>query len=312
MASAAPDERLSAWMDGELDDAEKVRLEADLASDADLRSQLQELEAAVALFKEHAPVRAPDALYAAVMAAADAEPVQLAWYQRLRRPGGWPIEGLAIAAAAALVLVLAWPVSQDGESGAARMDKTPSYDLPPAPVRPEQKGAAQVGTAEAEPPPQLKTTQPTPSAPDVVAEGEADVAEPLASTGAKGEVVGGTGDLAAPGFSYNLEVDDPQAQLAVLRIAGRYQGEVTRADREPLRGDELLETGLADLVVSLPRDALQAFGRDIAKVGGTLTTQGDNRMIAGDAVPVRVTLSMTKTAVKKGTKPSTAPKGKGE
>ena len=104
-----PSENLSAYLDGELTDAEARAIEAQLASDPDLMAELNELKEAQDFIRSHGPIQAPPAFYAKVLSALDDEPMQQSWWNWLSRPFGLPVQGLAVAAVAALVLILAIP-----------------------------------------------------------------------------------------------------------------------------------------------------------------------------------------------------------
>ncbi|MEZ4320966.1 MAG: zf-HC2 domain-containing protein [Myxococcota bacterium] len=127
--SAFPDERLSAYLDGELSEVERAQLEASLQSDPALRADLDALSEARSFFAQHGAVAAPEGFLEDLLAAVEEEPevVQLAWY---RRPFGVPIEGLAVAAAALLVVWIALPGTRDTSeptatgAGAAIMEQT--------------------------------------------------------------------------------------------------------------------------------------------------------------------------------------------
>jgi anti-sigma factor RsiW len=97
------DERLSAYVDGELDDLETARLERDLQQDPSLREALSAVRAARAWVQREGPVSAPPALFDKVMAEVNRDrqtSSQHAWW---RRPFGVPLEGLALAAVVVLV-----------------------------------------------------------------------------------------------------------------------------------------------------------------------------------------------------------------
>lgn len=104
------DERLSAYLDDELTSSEIAELEADLARDPALRAELDTLRSLQGFLRSSAPVAAPPGFLEDVLALAAEEDnvVQLAWW---RRPFGIPLEGLAVAAAALLVVYVALPTS---------------------------------------------------------------------------------------------------------------------------------------------------------------------------------------------------------
>lgn len=112
--------RLSAYLDGSLSEAEAAEVEQALARDSALRGEFEAMKRAVTLLREAGPVRAPADLHAKIMERLAAEPMpggRLAW---LRRPlGRLPMEGLALAAAALLVVVaIQWKPGQPSQEAA--------------------------------------------------------------------------------------------------------------------------------------------------------------------------------------------------
>ncbi|MCB9679320.1 MAG: zf-HC2 domain-containing protein [Alphaproteobacteria bacterium] len=132
MSEPFANEMLSAYLDGELSEGERAELEATLAEDAGLRAELDALADARAFLAEHGAVSAPEGFLDDVLALVEQEPqvVQLAWY---RRPFGIPIEGLAVAAAALLVVWIAIPNSRETQA--------PGTGAGAAVVQPEMKKA---------------------------------------------------------------------------------------------------------------------------------------------------------------------------
>ena len=103
------DERLTAYLDDELDELGRVRFEAELRDDAELRDALQALRDSREFMRQAGPLAAPAGLYDKIMDKVDEDVVvsdRSAWW---RRPMGVPIEGLAVAAVAVLVLLSALP-----------------------------------------------------------------------------------------------------------------------------------------------------------------------------------------------------------
>jgi len=102
-------ENLSAYLDGELSDSEARALEAQLAQDPTLMAELNELKDVQDYIRSHGPIQAPPGFYAKVLSTVEQEPIQASWWSWLSRPFGLPVQGLAVAAVAALVLLLAIP-----------------------------------------------------------------------------------------------------------------------------------------------------------------------------------------------------------
>jgi anti-sigma factor RsiW len=118
-------EQLSAYLDDELSADERRAVEASLADDGDLRAELEMLAEARAFLADHGAVSAPAGFLDDVLAAVDDEPevVDLGWFQRMRRASrqtlGVPIEGIAVAAAALLVVWIALPGGSAPDSAPA-------------------------------------------------------------------------------------------------------------------------------------------------------------------------------------------------
>jgi negative regulator of sigma E activity len=125
---ANADERLTDFIDGELSDSEAAELEAELARDPELRAMLADLRHVRDTLATHGPVKARPVLFDKVMAAVENEPMPAnnswAW---LRRPFGIPLEGLALVAAALLVVLIGLNLK-----GAAMMAPTDDAASPPA------------------------------------------------------------------------------------------------------------------------------------------------------------------------------------
>ena len=69
------DERLSALLDGELDDMERKAVEDAVARDADLRRELDELRRTREFLRRHGPAEAPPDFLAKVLAKVEHEPM---------------------------------------------------------------------------------------------------------------------------------------------------------------------------------------------------------------------------------------------
>ena len=98
MSTGFADERLSAYVDGELDAAERRRLELELERDPELRAEVEALQATQSLLQRHGPAVAPTDFRVRVLEAGADEPVSAPWWAWLRRPFGLPSEGLLVAA----------------------------------------------------------------------------------------------------------------------------------------------------------------------------------------------------------------------
>ena len=102
-------EDLSAYLDGELTETETRALEKELSKNPVLMTELTELRDAQDFIRAHGPTHAPPDFYNNVLTALEQESVEQSWWAWLARPFGIPIQGVAIAAIAALVLILTIP-----------------------------------------------------------------------------------------------------------------------------------------------------------------------------------------------------------
>ena len=111
MTQPTANEQLSAYLDGELSTPESMQLERQLERDPELRAELNSLRDAMDFTQLHGPLQAPTNLLAHVLEAVKDEPMPTSWWQWFNRPFGLPIQGIAVAAVAAVVLFIAIPVS---------------------------------------------------------------------------------------------------------------------------------------------------------------------------------------------------------
>ncbi len=155
--------RLSAYLDGELSDAEMAEVARALEEQPELREAYRELQAAVELLREHGPVQAPPRFHAQVMQRVEGVGHRGGWLSRLLGPlGRHPAQGLGVlvVAAAVLLLVFRGPQLDDlGGSDPLGADG-PAVDLPPereaaAPgpeLEPEEEQGGTADSAQEHPP----------------------------------------------------------------------------------------------------------------------------------------------------------------
>lgn len=305
MSTAPADERLSAYLDGELTDEEAASIEAELAGDPALRAELGRLKAVVALMHDEGPVRAPLGFHASVMARIEAEhPAQPSWWDWLRRPFGVPIQGLAVAAVALMVFaVVAWP---DGEAPPGPPTESPTWrsteaegERSPAALKtvPSPKEAPlekASGKADAEGPPvraKEEAVAPLPAeAPAVDAAPEPAPAEPPPQ-----------GRSLPRG--YTVVTDDVTSLRTLLATVGRFGGTVTDASGQPLTSAEMT-TSRTHLRIDLPTAQLAAFEAALDALGMVQRTF-DDKLYYADEVSVSVTLQLAGGSV--GGSDDTAP-----
>ena len=312
MSTRFADERLSAYLDGELSSTEAQSFEQQLERDPELRSEVEAFEAAAKLLREHGPVRAPAGFHARVLDAVRDEPLRPPWWSWLRRPFGLPMEGLLVAAAAVVVLWVALPeptstpLSDAVDPGAARIDWADPEPVaePKAPeaLAPAAEAPAALDKPKTSPKkaPSKKVMTPSKGAP---ASSRAPLKQRDATDGAKVKglpdvgVAGGqgTGETESPklvgGHNFRVTTSDPEAQFALQRIASRYQSIATNPDGTRLAGTELASGGGLTAVIQLPHDSLAAFERDLAGIGSVSTTY-DKSLFNTDSIPVTIHLQL--------------------
>ena len=91
-------ENLSAYLDGELTDAEARALEVQLSQDPSLMAELNEIQAVQSFMRSHGPTQAPPGFYTNVLSALEDEPMERSWWAWFSRPFGLPVQGIAVAA----------------------------------------------------------------------------------------------------------------------------------------------------------------------------------------------------------------------
>ncbi len=275
-----PDERRSAWLDGELPDAGQRELEAELARDPSLRAELDALESVVRLVRAEAPTVAPPGFHQRVMARvaesreAAAPPGLLGWMSAwLRR---WEAIALVGAAAAALVLVVPFAPSPDPDdpspaaapTGAARATASEPYR--PGQADPGQADPGQVAAAPTDAAP------PMPGATQVVGRARVEPPPP-AGAGLVEQVRNGTNLAwepapvadgvvgAAPGSGrFVVSSDDPALRRQVVDLAARY-GSVRDPRGRPV--DAAAFTGTEDVLVTVSQAELPALARGLEGLG---------------------------------------------
>lgn len=220
-ANSDGNDDLSAWLDGELGEAEMAELEAELARDPALRAELAELEAVVRFVRDEAPVPAPDDFERRLAARIAAEQPEHAgfgarsaegWSSWWRRPLGIPLEGWALTLAAAAALLIAWrvPALVGGvpDDGGERELSPAAVEPPSMPLRPDL-GPDNPGAPSKDAPPEVigrATTDPRAEAKKVASTRGIDAAPPVAD----GVVPDGAPD-AVPAPSPGLELPLAQA-----------------------------------------------------------------------------------------------------
>ncbi|MCB9760068.1 MAG: zf-HC2 domain-containing protein [Alphaproteobacteria bacterium] len=315
MTDPIANERLSAYIDGELDDATVAEVERALREDPALRAAHDELLAAVDFVREHGPADAPRGFHARVMNHVGGMPLPIPWWRRLLRPfRAVPVESLAVLAAAALVIyVIATP-----DPAPTPPEVAHSVAEAPAPVEapaPALKPAAPVAP---ETPPQIATddavaqrTPPTPAerrevldellgtrASEMSEDGVALVDPSTAPPAEEGsaQVSEGVASGLSASVAYRLSAENPRALYDLAALAGRYGGSLVDAGTgEPVSARRLSSTdSRVSVRVQVPAGRIEEFTRAAAAIGRVTTTSSkDNQLYGGGLMELQVDLVYT-------------------
>jgi hypothetical protein len=166
--------RLSAYIDGELSDAEMAEVARAIEEQPEVREAYQALLTAVELVRDHGPVQAPAGFHAGVMRQVEGLSGGRSWFERLFGPlGRHPVQGLGVAvvAAAVLLLVFRGPVLDGELPGSSNLPSVTEREA--AVPGPEAGEGAEQGEAMEPPAVELE--------PEVQQQGSAS-AEPAPST----------------------------------------------------------------------------------------------------------------------------------
>lgn len=318
------DERVTAYLDDELSPTERAAFEAELQTNPALQAELDALSSAQAFLSDHGSLAAPAGLLDDILAAAAEENVvSIAWY---RRPFGIPLEGLAVAAAALLVVYVALPggpaESVSPTEVAAGRAAPPRLPVKSAPLnasdaKPKGYLANQedgVAAVDLDPEQQAlaekkvwneKASQNEGKAEASVdrAKGVADFEVPEVGDKSIAKDVAVEGEKLAEGiesakplfsqvpYSYSIATTDPAVLAQLAALAARYNGQLKGEGAKALAIEELSGSDAATVMVKIPSHALRDFGRSLEALG-VVRAQSDNSMFAGDPVEVRVSVQL--------------------
>lgn len=308
---SSPAENLSAYLDGELTAAEIAALESELAGDAELRAELEALEGAVDFMRSHGPLQAPagfaDAVLSRVSEEAAPAASNLVW---LRRPMGVPIEALAVAAAAVLVLVFAMTGGTGSETSLAPREvmepteRTGAVWAPPQEADENAEGEAVAPAVEpaGEPEEVAKLAIPRTAAPSPMAKPRPKpksapvyTSKEVEALGTKGgtteeatdEIATGTatGMTVVP-FSYTLSTEDPEVLKQLDVLARRYGGRLETAGGGAYAVASM-NPGTQQVFVRLPNTQMANFGAELRKLGEVHLADA-NDMVASSEVTLEI------------------------
>lgn len=241
--------RLSAYLDGSLDESEAAEVEAALSRDAALRAEYEAMKRAVLLLRERGPVSAPPDLHAKIMRRVAQEPAPSGSLVWLRRPlNRLPLEGLALAAAALLVVIaIQWRPERPAEAPPPEAEPLAKVAEPSPAAPPEltSPSAPALGAPESEAAPKkslaLGKTLPVAPSAKTGASVAAAPEEPYVADWEKQETKAGPEQQKAeeqPGledalskgvsmrtaYYYRLTTEDPAALEALASLAERSGG----------------------------------------------------------------------------------------
>lgn len=253
--------RLSAYLDGELETGEAREVEDALARSPELREELDGLRAAAALLRAGGPVPAPKGFARRLDARLSQEPLRVGWRRHLHRVRA---EAVLLAAAAAAVIVWAGQKPAETPPEAAPADVAPT--------------ALTKGEAPAPPPPDLVEDGATKPAVDMAGmpgvEPDAEVAPSKADGVLGGEKTARKSKLAPEGKPQSFAgVKSPKPSksekgVEVVPYAPAWEQQGDSVDAPPtvkassqIRLTLTSDTGLKDL---------DAFARSL---GGSLTDE---------------------------------------
>ena len=244
------------------------------------------------------------------------------WWAWVRRPFGMPIEGVAVAAVALLVLAV---VGLPGEAPPTDLDLPEYRDVPPSP-----EGEAAPAAVKLPALPEKEVPAEAPEAkPEAGGEGmgksapaPAPAPEPSAEADVPDETVAAEGTdedpAAAPPLrsvpnGYDLFTEDVSALRSLLALVGRLGGEVTDLDGNPVTSAEMTSSR-RDVKITLPQASLNEFQSQIASLGVARPTFDDDRLLSSATVELQVGIQLSGGGVgtgdgdKPGTERRPAPK----
>lgn len=294
--------KLSAYIDGDLSPAEKAELERALASDAELREEYEQMLAAVELLRMHGPVSAPPDFHRRVMERVAEEPApSVSLWARFRSwLGSMPLESVAVAMAAVLVVVLVGqfglskvndPAPDEGPADAADevAAASPEVEDDVAPVEAQEPNAYDAAAdliqsaweeqKPAPPPVERETPEDGVATLDMTdfAQGDPvldemrEATEPATPDRAKVDA-SGAGEALASELSYRLQLSDSADFKSLMGLVRRFDGVAVHAvTGEPVSMKDLGDNPGVPVRVRLPEENLSGFYDGLRRLGGVTT-----------------------------------------
>ncbi len=281
--------RLSAFLDGGLSDAESAAVAEAIEQDPELKAEFDALRRAVELLRREGPVEAPRGFHARVMAELPGDRWAPRTVIQLRRAfTRVPVEAAALAAAALVVVIV--------------LGRQPE-DIPAPPSAPVLTPAAAPATAPpvTGPPPPAATASPAAepeaapepaAAPQKGAQKKGDTRKASGKKGSK-EATQGTyvadweqgGDGAARPFGYRVSLSDREVLYALSVLAERNGGQMLdSAGRRVKPWPLTTESNYAQIQLMMPASAANKVHGQLRALGGvegsppstTLTLDADH------------------------------------
>ena len=318
--------RLSAYLDGELSEAEAAEVAQAIEQQPELRAAYEELRTTVAFLRRHGPVQAPARLHAGVMRAIEDQPAGRAWQRRLLAVfGRSPLQGLGVAIVVGAVLLVVFrgpsapPPAAPPEREAAAPGIEAPGDIPPEPAEEAPPEATAEGAAGAGPEIAAKI--------DLSRKERGSGRSARAGDGADGlpiekllakqkgatyvpqwdeEPAAGAGEAGAPvgqaasdisdesgsgsAFAYRLSPSSADALRVLVALAEKLGGGAYEADGSRLQPRELtIERNHARVLLRIPASQLENLEPYLRTLGGLVPMRADqDRLYNADAVQVTV------------------------
>jgi negative regulator of sigma E activity len=296
-------ERLSAFLDGDLDPADRAEVERELSAAPELQAALAAMRRSQGMIRQHGSARAPADFAERVLAAVDREPVPISRARGWRRPMGVPVEIWALAAAALLVLAVGLKAKTMSFGGTPDIiDDSPSPATMAPQTKEDQKAEAKPAPVKSKPvqsmaPSSRQGTVDLNTATDNTA-GSADrypTANPEeVSSGSFTTAPQGTNNLGnLPGTAGTRVVGETTGWKYVIKasedvkgkldlIARKHGGTVTNAQELGNAGDTLL--------IDVPSREIAAFNADLQKLGLLEQHPDTSQLQLGDNVKVMIAI----------------------
>lgn len=277
--------RLSAYIDGALSDAEAADLADAIEADPALRAEYQAMKQAVDLLRTQGPTRAPAGFHARVVEAVREEPGPAGVVVQLRRL--WnrvPLEAVALAAAAAVVVFViqgrpdSESVDQEPDS-IAEIARSERGEEAPAPLRKDNAGTpppATTAPAAAPPAKDEGAGAVAPQAPEQAvpaaraqSEKKTQALEPYVAPYEQTGAASADGGLATS-FGYRIQVDSAEVLFNLSSIAEQSGGQVRDSAGRPLEPRMLTQQDdYEQALLAVPRANAEAVRGHLEAMGGS-------------------------------------------